>query len=616
MRLRDMMEQGARGFALVGADAAPLLHGSVRTSPELEGWVRPWRFSAEQMRALGSCQAWHPGLYRQMARATAGVCLEFETDSSEVAIEVALDAEPVGTRDALKYVDERRGLEPRMHDGLSCEVDGRRLGVRVPADGDDYVAFTLDDPAAAPASGVMQLPGMGDTHHVRVWLPCLRGCTLRSVAGNGSFIRPVERRRNLLVLGDSIAQGFVCDDPALAWPTLLAERRGLDVINQGVGGQVFQPGTLFGLARAIDPAAIVVELGENYRYEPCRERLVSRDVRAYLAEVSRLWGDVPTWVLTPMWHNEDAYASHKMSCFAEVPQVIRAQAEQFGQMRVVEGAGLLDHDAALLADGYEHPGAQGCAQIARRLELAMDAGAEPREELSRRAADLLARAPRRTIPMAECLARGLGEVTHAEEGMVAVRAAGGVQMAWGHDAVLARDVASVLMPHEPVLCLEPSVADDLQLALGLGRREACHVATLKRKASVKVPSGRLIRPLGEGDLSAVRQRMSHPERQSDEQTLELLRQGRYLGGFDEDARLVAFVGEDPWGAMDALEVFPEHQRHGWAGALVAAKANQLLGEGRTPWCCVGEADAAALRVLRKLGFTVLPATEACWLLGE
>ncbi len=189
-------------------------------------------------------------------------------------------------------------------------------------------------------------------------------------------------------------------------------------------------------------------------------------------------------------------------------------------------------------------------------------------------------------------------------------------MAWGHDAVLARDVASVLMPHEPVLRLGALRGGRPPAGAGARPQGGFATATLKRKASVKVPGGRLIRPLGEGDLSAVRQRMSHPERQSDEQTLELLRQGRYLGGFDEDARLVAFVGEDPWGAMDALEVFPEHQRQGWAGALVAAKANQLLGEGRTPWCCVGEADAAALRVLRKLGFTVLPATEACWLLGE
>ena len=241
-------------------------------------------------------------------------------------MEVRLDGEPVGTREVLKYVDAREAgrqgtareafarqagaaAPARMHDGLSCEVDGRPLGVRVPAPADDQVTFTLDDPSAAPAEGVMQLPGMGDTHHVRVWLPCLRGCTLRSVVGNGSFIDPVEKRRNLLVLGDSIAQGFVVDDPALAWPTLLAAELGLDVVNQGVGGQVFQPGTLYGLAPAIDPAAVIVALGANYRYEPCRERLVTRDVRSFLEQVARLWEGVPTWVATPLWHDEDAWPS-------------------------------------------------------------------------------------------------------------------------------------------------------------------------------------------------------------------------------------------------------------------------------------------------------------------
>ena len=153
MRLSDMTRGEVPGFALVRADAADLLHGAVRHESELEGWIRPWRFSADQMRAMGSCQAWHPGLYRQMGRATAGVCLEFTTDSSEVAVEVRLDGEPVGTREVLKYVDAREAgrqaaapeafarqagaaAPARMHDGLSCEVDGRPLGVRAPAPGD------------------------------------------------------------------------------------------------------------------------------------------------------------------------------------------------------------------------------------------------------------------------------------------------------------------------------------------------------------------------------------------------------------------------------------------------------------------------------------------------
>ena len=610
MRLSDMTRGEVPGFALVRADAADLLHGAVRHEPEPEGWIRPWRFSADQMRAMGSCQAWHPGLYRQMGRATAGVCLEFTTDSSEVAVEVHLDGEPVGTREVLRYVDARG--EARMHDGLSCEVDGRPLGVHVPAPGDAQVTFTLDDPSAAPAEGIMQLPGMGDTHHVRVWLPCLRGCTLRSVMGNGSLVEPVKKRRDLLVLGDSIAQGFVVDDPALAWPTLLAAGLGLDVVNQGVGGQVFQPGTLYGLAPTIDPAVIVVALGANYRYEPCRERLVTRDVRSFLEQVARLWEDVPTWVATPLWHDEDAWPSHRMSCFEVVPRLIRAQASRFGGMRVVDGAGLLDPDAALMADGFEHPGPAGSRQVARRLGLVMEQASTPQQELRARAKALLAKAPRRTFPLAECLRRGIGTVICARPGCVALREPGGMQIVWATDPELARDVACALMRDAVTLCLEPSLADDLGRWLGLPAKEPVHLAIYRKKAHPRPDAAHPVRPLGEADLSAVRQRMTHPEYQTDAQTLELLRAGDVLGAFAGD-ELVGFVGEQTEGSMGMLEVFEDFRRHGWALALESAKICQVLDRGQTPWCEVWPDNVASVRLQRRLGLTVLPATEACFL---
>ena len=139
-------------------------------------------------------------------------------------------------------------------DGLSCDVDGRHLPLALPSEGDDLVEFLLDGPDDAPEPGVRSLPGMGRTHHVRIWLPCLSGCAVGRVMGDGTFVRPVSARRRLLVIGDSIAQGFVAGDPALSWPSVLSLRYDLDLANQGIGGQVFQAGVLTGLSSAIDPA--------------------------------------------------------------------------------------------------------------------------------------------------------------------------------------------------------------------------------------------------------------------------------------------------------------------------------------------------------------------------
>lgn len=362
---------------IVRMPARLLLHGSLRqeervpTSPDDVGWVRPWRLGDRQVRALGSCMAWHPGLYSQMARATSGVLVEFTTDAEEVALEVRMDPEPRGTAAQLELVDAD-GMR-RSHDGITCECDGLSLGCSLPG-ADDLVDFLLAGDAPAPgtsrrqpAGSIRALPGLAPERHVRLWLPCLRGCEVRDVLCDGTYLRPVGARPTMLVLGDSICQGFVSGDPSRTWPALVGESLGLDVVNQGIGGQVFQDSSLAGAATVVSPTRIVVALGANYRFEPCRASEVTRDVHAFLDQVCRLWPKVACWVMTPVWHAEDRWPTHPRSCFAEVPDIIGREVALHDGMALVDGLDLLDHDPALLADACDHPNARGFAQMGERI---------------------------------------------------------------------------------------------------------------------------------------------------------------------------------------------------------------------------------------------------------
>lgn len=177
--------------------ASELVRGAAWLEDAGAKWVRPHRFWPEQERALGSCAAWYPGIYRQMAPCCAGVRLEFETDASELVLEIALDAEPAATSRVLAGVAEKGLLAPGAHDALTVDVDGKRLedvpldGVEPPAEHGprgSEVAFEL---AAGAVSGdLLQLPGFADASHVCVWLPALRGARLGRVRGNGTFLRP------------------------------------------------------------------------------------------------------------------------------------------------------------------------------------------------------------------------------------------------------------------------------------------------------------------------------------------------------------------------------------------------------------------------------------------
>lgn len=610
MRLKDLMAAQDTGSLLVSAAAADFVHGAVRLETHADDWVRPWRFSLEQLRSLGSCLAWHPGLFRQMARTTAGISLEFETDASLIALELKLDDEPTGTRSVLNHVQDEGTTA--AHDGISADVDGCHQSVCLPSNDDDFVSFVLDNPQTATHDALVHLPGMGSTHHVRLWLPCLRGCQIRTIVGNGSFIEPVEKRRQLLVLGDSIAQGFVCEDPGLNWPSRVADRFGLDVINQGIGGQVCQPGTLFGLASSIDPQIIVVELGENYRYEPCRPRPVTRDIRAYLLELSRIWPNVATFVLTPLWHNEKNYPSHPMSCFAQVPTFLLAHTAPHDQMILVDGHRLMDARSSLLADGYEHPGPLGSEQIATRLGNVIYAHTTTQAALKDQALAALKDAPLRTQVLSEVIARNLGTVVFSSDACVLVRLDDGTQLFWAQDQQSATDCISALMEDELVICVEPRVVREVASRTQLSCITPFQICIYTKKTPVNVSSDFDIRTLDESYFELVRTQYEYPAYLSDFYLRAQLRAGAFLGGF-EDGQLVGFIGEHPCGSLGLLQIFEPYRRRGWGFALEGTKINQQLEKGFMPWCEVYPENAVSLSLQQKLGLHVIAANEQCYL---
>ena len=348
--------------------AYQLLHGYVRLEELGAGWVRPHRLTELQERQISSVAAWHPGTYRQMAQCTAGITVEFSTSAETITLEVDIDVPSPETLYVLSYAHDLS--DP--WDGISCDCDGQHLDVGLPAPDETEVTFELGASPEDPQTP--RLPGFGTLHHVRIWLPSLIGCAIRNLRADG-FVEPVEARPSLLVLGDSISQGFIAGDPAWSWPAILARKTQRDLVNQALGGQVVQPGSLGGMRNVPTPDAIVVEFGANYRYEPCAHAVVERDIHRYLSEIDTLWHEVPTWVMTPIWHDEDAWPTHPRSCYWDVAQMLACTAEAYEQMRLVDGLALMDADAALMADGFEHPNRAGAAQIAERLLEMMHAPA-------------------------------------------------------------------------------------------------------------------------------------------------------------------------------------------------------------------------------------------------
>lgn len=385
--------------------AADFVHGALYLEED-GAWVRPWRVTPEQYRALSCAAAWHPGLFKQMAACTAGVVLEFETTAQGFVLEVELDDLPQGSKKSLELVaayeaglqpyatqaqvklegrgfynpqggsetpDMRLALTP--YDALTLEVDGQFKGNLHPeyikeGSTQAHVQVQLQDSSETRGFD-LSFAGMEFPHRVRIQLPVLRGLKLKNLVSFGAPVMGVAHKQTLLVLGDSIAQGFVAGGPNNCWPRLVADALDLELVNQGIGGHVVQPNSLPSAQAVANPARIVVALGANYRYEPYREEPLRRDVERYVTQISSFWHKVPCWVITPFWHEERLWPTHAKSVFGAVPQVLAQATSKHDHMGLVDGLTLIDHESSLFADGFEHPNAAGNAQIADRLLRAM-----------------------------------------------------------------------------------------------------------------------------------------------------------------------------------------------------------------------------------------------------
>lgn len=81
---------------------------------------------------------------------------------------------------------------------------------------------------------------------------------------------------------------------------------------------------------------------------------------------------------------------------------------------------------------------------------------------------------------------------------------------------------------------------------------------------------------------------------------ERIASGKLWCGFVK-GRMVGFIGKHHEETMGMLEVFPEYRRHGYGNILIKSLCNQIIAEGRIPYCHIFEDNEASLNMQRHLG---------------
>ncbi|MCH3968551.1 MAG: GNAT family N-acetyltransferase [Atopobiaceae bacterium] len=240
--------------------------------------------------------------------------------------------------------------------------------------------------------------------------------------------------------------------------------------------------------------------------------------------------------------------------------------------------------------------------------------AADRSELDRQGLATLEAGPRWCLPMAEVLRRGIGHVLAATPASVCLALDNGDIQIWADSSSEVRRVLEEHPAWEFVMLAGPGLGQEVCKVWGLpeGRIEFFSVAAYTAGTPLPVSSALEIRTLGVEWAETVRDHYTHPEFFPIEEIRRRCAAGTITGGF-EDGELVGYIGSHAEGSMGMLEVFEGHRHQGYATALESAKIDEHLSHGWTPWAQIFADNVASINLQHKLGLSLTPADEQCFL---
>lgn len=195
---------------------------------------------------------------------------------------------------------------------------------------------------------------------VLVYLPADATILVRDFEVNADF-SPAVKKEKVLWLGDSITQGFGPLRSAHTYVSVANRLLNYDIINQGVGGYIYDPNILVDMG-GYRPDKIIVSMGTNqYKTESMQA------VEEYYEKLRELYGEIPVLCVTPIWRGDEPETADVL---VEFCQKIKDICAKYSNITVVDGFSLVPHCSEYFLDNL-HPNSLGCEMYGRNLVLAM-----------------------------------------------------------------------------------------------------------------------------------------------------------------------------------------------------------------------------------------------------
>lgn len=292
---------------------------------EENGLIRLHRFTPEQEELYRGVSV----EFYDKAFATAGVILEFCTDSQNLALSVAV----------------RKGSS-RTKFAHSIFVNDQPLG---------QLNGELTPPELSYLRGSWTLSGQ--QNKVTIRFPWSAGSMIQALElDDGASFTPVVKTKKVLFFGDSITQGYDAEQPEDSYASILANALDGNCLDKGIGGEVFRT-KLSTLPDEGPIDLITVAYGTNDWFFKDADTL-KRDASAFYSNLRQTYPDIKIVVIAPVWRG-DWQKSLPSGEFRNVAVVLKEIADQIGNALFVDCFDFIPHDPAYYVNDVLHPNSDG-----------------------------------------------------------------------------------------------------------------------------------------------------------------------------------------------------------------------------------------------------------------
>lgn len=283
---------------------------------------------------------------RDNSFATAGVKLDFITDSKHLNIEIC-------TENANPHGRSFYSFDIYRDEKLIGQIKNYNKEPEYP-----YRKYSLTGRHKRFALGT-------GIKRITIFFPwSVQGVLRKLELDDGSVVKPVGRKRKVVMYGDSITQGYDSAMPSRSYASRLSELLDADIINKGIGGSFFMP-EIARIRNKCPLDLITVAYGTNDwnggEYEGFKRRCAT-----FFENLTVNYPKTPVVAIAPIWR-ADSSEKRRFGDFSAVAEEIKEISTRNKNVHFIDGIDFIPHDKLYYRDGYLHPNDKGFDSYTERL---------------------------------------------------------------------------------------------------------------------------------------------------------------------------------------------------------------------------------------------------------